>query len=68
MSKHINVNPDHYKVAGRERPGESVAAKAPKQPQAMSREEQERWDRRQERRRVQQNDTSREEKAEEEEE
>ncbi len=25
MSKHINVNPDHYKVAGRERPGNAVA-------------------------------------------
>ena len=24
MSKHINVNPDHYKVAGRERPGEDI--------------------------------------------
>jgi hypothetical protein len=24
MSKHINVNPDHYKVAGRERPGDGV--------------------------------------------
>jgi hypothetical protein len=24
MSKNINVNPDHYKVAGRERPGEDV--------------------------------------------
>jgi len=29
MSKHNNVNPDHYKVAGRERPGHAVA-KAPK--------------------------------------
>ena len=29
MSKHINVNPDHYKVAGRERSGNAVA-KAPK--------------------------------------
>jgi len=29
MSKYINVNPDHYKVAGRERPGNAVA-KAPK--------------------------------------
>jgi hypothetical protein len=29
MSKHNNVNPDHYKVAGRERPGIAVA-KAPK--------------------------------------
>ena len=24
MSKHINVNPDHYKVAGREHPGEGI--------------------------------------------
>lgn len=24
MSKNINVNPDHYKVAGRERPGEDI--------------------------------------------
>ena len=38
MSKHNNVNPDYYKLAGRERPGESVAAKSPKQPQAMNRE------------------------------
>jgi hypothetical protein len=29
MSKSNNVNPDHYKVAGRERPGNAVA-KAPK--------------------------------------
>ena len=29
MSKHNNVNPDHYKVAGRERPGNAVG-KAPK--------------------------------------
>jgi len=29
MSKYNNVNPDHYKVAGRERPGHAVA-KAPK--------------------------------------
>jgi hypothetical protein len=25
MSKRINVNPDHYKVAGRERPGDGIA-------------------------------------------
>ena len=31
MSKYINVNPDHYKTAGRERPGKAVI-KAPKQP------------------------------------
>jgi hypothetical protein len=24
MSKRINVNPDHYKLAGRERPGHAV--------------------------------------------
>lgn len=24
MSKRINVNPDHYKVAGRERQGENI--------------------------------------------
>ena len=30
MSKRINVNPDHYKVAGRERQGHAVA-KAPKE-------------------------------------
>jgi hypothetical protein len=24
MSKRINVNPDHYKVAGRERQGEAI--------------------------------------------
>ena len=30
MSKNNNVNPDHYKVAGRERPGNAVA-KAPKE-------------------------------------
>ena len=26
MSKRINVNPDHYKVAGRERPGDGIPA------------------------------------------
>ena len=33
MSKAINVNPDHYKVAGRERPGNAVA-KDPKEPES----------------------------------
>jgi hypothetical protein len=37
MSKNINVNPDHYKVAGRERPGNAVA-KAPKEPARSARE------------------------------
>ncbi len=31
MSKNINVNPDHYKVAGRERQGEDVIASEQKQ-------------------------------------
>ncbi len=31
MSKRINVNPDHYKVAGRERQGEDVVASEQKQ-------------------------------------
>ena len=40
MSKQNNVNPGQYKTAGREKPGFSVAAKSPKQPQAMNRDEQ----------------------------
>jgi len=32
MSKRINVNPDHYKVAGRERPGRAT----PKPPKALA--------------------------------
>jgi hypothetical protein len=36
MSKRNNVNPDHYKVAGRERPG-NAAIKAPKEQAAMER-------------------------------
>jgi hypothetical protein len=43
MSKRINVNPDHYKVAGRERPGNAVA-KTPKQSAAMDKAS-ERWHR-----------------------
>jgi hypothetical protein len=46
VSKHNNVNPDHYKVAGRERPGTQVAG-SPKDPNS-EREAQERWDQRQE--------------------
>jgi hypothetical protein len=42
MSKHNNVNPDHYKVAGRERPGNAVA-KAPKQASTVNRDAKERW-------------------------
>jgi hypothetical protein len=46
VSKHINVNPGQYKVAGRERPGNAVA-KSPKDPNS-DRDAQERWDKRQE--------------------
>ena len=35
MSKRINVNPDHYKVAGRERPGEDIAHEQHKRELAM---------------------------------
>jgi hypothetical protein len=35
MSKNINVNPDHYKVAGRERPGEDVNHQQNKRELAM---------------------------------
>ena len=31
MSKKINVNPDHYKVAGRERQGEDILQEEHKQ-------------------------------------
>jgi len=35
MSKNNNVNPDHYKVAGRERPGNAVA-RDPKEPESST--------------------------------
>lgn len=45
MSKRINVNPDHYKVAGRERPGDAeVKGKTPPLQDVKA---QERWDKRQ---------------------
>jgi hypothetical protein len=47
MSKRINVNPDHYKVAGRERPGH-VVPKTPKQSAVMDKTR-ERWQRSRER-------------------
>ena len=50
MSKNNNVNPDHYKVAGRER-NATVSAKAPQQPQAMNRDAKERFDQRELRKR-----------------
>ena len=38
MSKHNNVNPGQYKVAGRERPGEDIVQKDHKQQFAKNRE------------------------------
>jgi hypothetical protein len=43
MSKRINVNPDHYKVAGRERQGDAVV-KAKGRP-SRENEARTRWDR-----------------------
>ncbi len=37
MSKNINVNPDHYKLAGRERPGQNIPAELVKQQYAAYR-------------------------------
>jgi hypothetical protein len=48
MSKRINVNPDHYKVAGRERPGH-IVGKAPRA-LADERAAQARWAERQNKR------------------
>jgi len=47
VSKRINVNPDHYKVAGRERPGDLVAGRAPKAHAREDEKERERWERKQ---------------------
>jgi hypothetical protein len=44
MSKDNNVNPDHYKLAGRERPGKGVALKF--KAKSTEAEERERWTRR----------------------
>jgi hypothetical protein len=37
MSKKNNVNPDHYKIAGRDRPGEDVVHERNKQSVALER-------------------------------
>jgi len=42
MSKRINVNPDHYKVKGRERPGHDLA-KPPAAARIVDNTQQERW-------------------------
>jgi hypothetical protein len=39
MSKKSNVNPDHYKLAGRERPGDAL----PKPPKQRPHPENEQW-------------------------
>jgi hypothetical protein len=44
MSKYNNVNPDHYKVAGRERPGKAVGVKF--KAKSTEAEDRERWARR----------------------
>ena len=49
MSKSNNVNPDHYKVAGRERPGNAVA-RAPRAVAELE-EARARWEEKQERQR-----------------
>jgi hypothetical protein len=41
MSKRINVNPDHYKLAGRERPGKARAGGV--RAKSTEEEERERW-------------------------
>jgi hypothetical protein len=46
MSKHINVNPDHYKTAGRDRPGDAVA-QARKPAETGTEESRKRWEKRQ---------------------
>lgn len=41
MSKYNNVNPDHYKVAGRERPGKTTAIR--NKARSTEAEERDRW-------------------------
>ena len=43
MSKKSNVNPDHYKVAGRERQGENIVQSAQSQAYGQQQAEIERW-------------------------
>jgi len=51
MSKNINVNPDHYKVAGRERPGHAApkASKSSTRNGVVNDENTQRWQQRQRR-------------------
>jgi len=41
VSKYNNVNPDHYKLRGRERPGKGVVSK--EHPKTTERIEEKRW-------------------------
>ena len=41
MSKYNNVNPDHYRLRGRERPGKGVVSK--EHPKTTERIEEKRW-------------------------
>jgi len=43
MSRNINVNPAHYKVAGRERQGEAIIQDAQKHAFAKQQESDDRW-------------------------
>jgi hypothetical protein len=43
MSKNINVNPAHYKLAGRERQGENVIQSVQRQAFAQQKAETDRW-------------------------
>ena len=43
MSRNINVNPAHYKVAGRERQGENLVQSVERQAFAQQKAETERW-------------------------
>ena len=43
MSRNINVNPAHYKVAGRERQGENLVQSVERQAYAQQKAETERW-------------------------
>jgi hypothetical protein len=47
VSKHINVNPGQYKVAGRERPGHDIPEPERSPGTEDHAAEQERWDKRQ---------------------
>jgi hypothetical protein len=49
MSKRINVNPDHYKVAGRERQGENIVHSVERRTYAQQQAEADRWQARQHR-------------------